>query len=76
MDALDDHLDRIRAATDRDWQELLAHFTERCEPLKPSELRPIRRGRVPDDEWQDSPEYLALADMLSHCWPSEAAQRQ
>lgn len=76
MDALDDHLDRIRAATDRDWRDLLAHFTEQCEPTKPSTLRPIRPGRVPDAEWEQSEEYLALAGMLSRCWPSERSQRQ
>ena len=76
MDALNDHLHRIRAATKSDWQELLSHFTERCEPLEPSRLQPVRPGRVPDTEWQVSPEYLALADMLTHCWPTETAQRQ
>jgi hypothetical protein len=76
MDALDDHLDRIRAATDRDWTELLQHFTEQCEPLSPSEVRPIRPGRIPDEEWEDSEEFFALADMLGRCWPTERSQRQ
>jgi hypothetical protein len=76
MDALDGHLHRIRVATERDWRDLLARLTERCQPLEPSPLRRIRPGRVPDAEWQDSPEYLALADMLTHCWPTVTAQRQ
>ena len=76
MDALDDHLDRIHAATQRDWIELLEHFTEQCEPPRPSALRPIRPGRIPDDEWEGSDEFLALADMLSRCWPTERSQRQ
>jgi hypothetical protein len=76
MDALDDHLDRIKAATQRDWIELLEHFTEQCEPPSPSELRPIRPGRVPDDEWEGSAEFFALADMLGRCWPTERSQRQ
>jgi hypothetical protein len=76
MDALDDHLDRIRAATEQDWQELLELFTEQCEPMRQSALRPVRAGRVPDAEWERSPEYRALADMLARCWPSERSQRQ
>jgi hypothetical protein len=76
MDALDDHLDRIRAATSRDWHKLLEHFTEQCEPAKPSQLRPVRPGRVPDEEWEQSREYVALAGMLSRCWPTERSQRQ
>ena len=76
VDALDDHLDRINAATQRDWIDLLEHFTEQCEPLRLSELRPIRPGRVPDDEWESSEEFSALADMLNRCWPTERAQRQ
>jgi hypothetical protein len=75
MDApLDDHLDRIRAATPRDWNELLDHFTEQCDPLRPSELRPIRPGRVPEGEWERSPEFAALSRMLGRCWPSEKSQ--
>jgi hypothetical protein len=76
MDALDDHLDRIRAATEHDWKQLLAHFTEQCEPVYPSELRSVRPGRVPDEEWEHSREYRALADMFARCWPSERCQRQ
>ena len=76
VDALDDHLDRINAATQRDWIDLLEHFTEQCEPLNPSELRPIRPGRVPDEEWEGSEEFYALADMFSRCWPTERSQRQ
>jgi hypothetical protein len=76
MDALDDHLDRIRAATKRDWTDLLDHFTEQCEPLSPSALRPIRPGRVADEDWEGSEEFSALADMLSRCWPTERSQRQ
>jgi hypothetical protein len=76
VDALDDHLDRINAATQRDWTDLLQHFTEQCEPLTPSELRPIRPGRVPDGEWECSEEFSALADMLNRCWPTERSQRQ
>jgi hypothetical protein len=71
---LDDHLERIRAATSRDWTELLDHFVEQCDPLRPSELKPIRPGRVPDDEWEKSPEFAALSRMLGRCWPSERAQ--
>jgi hypothetical protein len=75
MDApLDDHLQRIRAATPRDWHELLEHFVEQCDPLRPSELRPIRPGRVPDTEWEQSAEFVALSRMLGRCWPSERAQ--
>jgi hypothetical protein len=76
MDALDDHLDRIHAATSRDWRELLEHFAAQCDPMKPSELRPIRPGRVPEDEWTGSPEYAALSRMLGRCWPSERSQHQ
>jgi hypothetical protein len=75
MDApLDDHLERIDAATPRDWHDLLEHFAEQCEPLKPSELRPVRPGRVPDGEWEKSPEFAALSRMLGRCWPSEQSQ--
>jgi hypothetical protein len=77
MDApLDDHLHRIRAATPRDRHELLEHFVEQCDPLRPSELRPIRPGRVPDGEWERSPEYAALSRMLGRCWPTEQSQNQ
>ena len=76
MDALDDHFDRIRGATEQDWQQLLELFTEQCEPGRQSVLRPVRPGRVPDEEWERSPEYRALADMLARCWPSERSQRQ
>jgi hypothetical protein len=76
MDALDDHLDRIRSATDREWSDLLEHFTECCQPAEPSQLRPIRPGRVPDAQWEGSPEFRALANMLSRCWPTQAAQDQ
>jgi hypothetical protein len=76
MDALDDHLDRIRAATPRDWSALLDHFCEQCDPLNPSELRPIRLGRVPDANWEDSREFAAITRMLARCWPSERSQRQ
>jgi hypothetical protein len=76
MDALDDHLDRIRAATRRDWAALLEHFHEQCDPLRPSELRPIRLGRVPDEHWERSPEFAAITRMLARCWPSERSQRQ
>jgi hypothetical protein len=76
MDALDDHFDRIRAANQHDWLRLLDHFAEQCNPTDPSELRPIRPGRVPDDEWERSPEYVALARMLNRCWPTERSQRQ
>ena len=76
VDALDDHLDRINAATQRDWIDLLEHFTEQCEPLSLSEVRPIRPGRVPDEEWESSEEFYALADMLNRCWPTERSQRQ
>jgi len=74
MDALDPHLTRIKTFTKRDWHQLLEHFAEQCDPLKPSSLRPIRPGRVPEDEWEGSPEYRALASMLGRCWPSEQAQ--
>jgi hypothetical protein len=75
MDApLDDHLQRIRAATPRDWHDLLDHFAAQCDPLWPSELRPIRLGRVPDHEWERSAEYAALSRMLRRCWPSEQSQ--
>ena len=75
MDApLDDHLDRIRAATPQDWHELLDHFAEQCDPLRPSDLRPIRPGRVPDGEWERSAEFAALSRMLGRCWPSEQSQ--
>lgn len=76
MDALDDHLDRIRAATPHDWARLLEHFAAQCDPLEPSNLRPIRPGRVPDSEWEASPEHAALAGMLGRCWPSERCQLQ
>jgi hypothetical protein len=76
MDALDDHLERIRASTSRDWCRLIEHFTEQCDPLSPSELGPIRPGRVPDEEWQGSAEFAALSRMLGRCWPTEAAQNQ
>ena len=76
MDALDAHLERIRAATERDWTDLLEHFAEQCEPLRGSALRPIRPGRVPDEEWEGSAEFVALAGMLSRCWPTERSQRQ
>lgn len=76
MDALDDHLHRIHAASERDWKRLLEHFTEQCEPLAPARLRPIRPGRVPDEEWEASVEFAALAGMLGRCWPSERSQRQ
>jgi hypothetical protein len=75
-DALDDHLDRIRDATPRDWHALLDHFVEQCDPLRPSALRPVRAGRVPDAEWERSPEFAALSRMLGRCWPSERSQRQ
>ena len=75
MDApFDEHLHRIRVATSRDWDDLLDHFAEQCEPLRPSELRPIRVGRVPEHEWERSPEYAALSRMLGRCWPSEQSQ--
>jgi hypothetical protein len=74
MDALDDHLDWIREATTRDRERLLEHLTEQCDPLHPSELKPVRPGRVPDEEWESSAEFTALARMLGHCWPTEAAQ--
>jgi hypothetical protein len=76
MDALDDHLDRIRAASPQDWDDLLEHFVEQCEPLTPAQLRPIRPGRVPDGEWERSQEFAALTRMLGRCWPSERSQRQ
>jgi hypothetical protein len=76
MDALGDHLERIRLATQQDWQELLELFTEQCEPPRQSSLQPIRPGRVPDDEWERSGEYQALGRMLTRCWPSERSQRQ
>jgi hypothetical protein len=76
MDALDDHLDRIRAATPHDWDQLLDHFVEQCDPLQPSGLRPIRPGRVPDENWEASEEFAALARMLGRCWPSEVSQNQ
>jgi len=76
MDALDDHLDRINAATPKDWQQLLEHFVEQCDPLRPSSLRPIRPGRVPDEHWEQSEEFGALARMLNRCWPSERSQHQ
>ena len=76
MDALDDHFDRSRAATPQDRLALLELFTGQCDPLDPSELRPIRGGRVPDAEWPRSAEYAALARMLGRCWPSELCQNQ
>jgi hypothetical protein len=76
MDATDDHFDWIRAATSNDLDRLLHRFTEQCDPLRPSELRPIRPGRVPDEEWESSAEFRAIARMLGHCWPTEAAQNQ
>jgi hypothetical protein len=74
MDALDRHFDWLRAATKRDFDRLIHHFTEQCDPLQPSDLRPVRPGRVPDEEWEDSPEFAALARMLGRCWPTETAQ--
>jgi hypothetical protein len=74
MDAIDPHLARIRKSTPRDWSRLLDHFAEQCDPLVPSDLRPIRPGRVPEDEWEGSPEFTALASMLGRCWPSERSQ--
>jgi hypothetical protein len=71
---LDDHLQRIRAATPRDQRQLLDHFVEQCDPLWPSELRPVRPGRVPDGEWERSPEYAALSGMMGRCWPTEQSQ--
>jgi hypothetical protein len=76
MQPLDDHLERIRLATWRDWKALLEHFAEQCDPMRPSELRPVRPGRVPDIEWDNSPECSALTRMLARCWPSERSQRQ
>jgi hypothetical protein len=76
MDALGEHLERIRMSTEQDREQLLALFTEQCEPPLPSALRSIRGDRVPDEEWEDSDEYRALADMLGCCWPSERSQRQ
>jgi hypothetical protein len=76
MDALDDHLERINAATPDDWEQLLEHFVAQCDPLVPSELRPLRGTRVPDDEWETSPEYEALLRMFWRCWPTERSQRQ
>ena len=76
MDALDAHLDWLRAATTRDFARLIHHFTEQCDPLRPSDLRPIRPGRVPDGEWESSAEFSALARMLDRCWPNETSQNQ
>jgi hypothetical protein len=76
MDALGEHLERIRMATEQEWRELLDLFVEHCEPVRQSDLQPIRVGRVPDEEWERSSEYRALGRMLSHCWPSERSQRQ
>jgi hypothetical protein len=76
MDAIDDHLDWIRGATARDWNRLLDHFAEQCDPLSPSELKPVRPGRIPDEEWESSTEFQALARMLGRCWPTETAQNQ
>lgn len=76
MDALGEHLERIRAATEQHWRALLDLFTEQCEPAVQSALRPVRAGRVPDEEWESSFEYRALADMLARCWPTELSQRQ
>jgi hypothetical protein len=76
MDALNEHLERIQTATQQDWQELLELFTEQCEPSRQATLGAVRGGRVPDEEWERSEEYRALAHMLSRCWPSERSQRQ
>ena len=76
MDALGQHLERIRAATERDWRELLQLFTEQCEPSRQSVIGVVRPSRVPDDEWECSDEYRALADMLTRCWPTERSQSQ
>jgi hypothetical protein len=76
VDALDDHLARIHAATSRDWRALLEHFAVQCDPLQPSELRPIRPGRVPEEDWESSREFAALSRMLGRCWPSERSQHQ
>jgi hypothetical protein len=73
---LDKHLQRIRTATSRELEKLLDHFVEQCDPMAPSELRPIRPGRVPDGDWETSPEYAALSRMLGRCWPTEQAQNQ
>jgi hypothetical protein len=71
---LDKHLQRIRTATPKELAKLLDHFVEQCDPLNPSDLRPIRPGRVPDEEWESSPEHAALSRMLGRCWPTEQAQ--
>jgi hypothetical protein len=42
--------------------------------MRPSELRPIRPGRVPDGDWERSPEHAALSRMMRRCWPTEASQ--
>jgi hypothetical protein len=76
MDAHDDYLDRIHRGAGPRWSGLLHHFNEQCEPSMPSVLRPLRTGRVPDDEWERSPEFRAIATMLAHCWPSQRCQRQ
>jgi hypothetical protein len=73
---LDKHVQHIRAATPRERAALLEHFVEQCDPLRPSALRPIRPGRVPDGEWETSPEYAALCRMLGRCWPTEQSQNQ
>jgi hypothetical protein len=76
MDAINEHLERIHSATQQDWHELLELFTEQCEPSRQTQLGPVRTGRVPDEEWERSEEYRALAHMLARCWPSERSQRQ
>jgi hypothetical protein len=76
VDAFKDHLERIRAASPKDWHALIEHFVDQCEPLNAAELRPIRPGRVPEDEWESSQEFAALTRMLGRCWPSERSQRQ
>ena len=76
MDPHDDQLGPIRWGSGNRRSGLLHHFNEQCEPTEPSALRPIRPGRVPDEEWDGSAERRAIVDMLARCWPSERSQRQ
>ena len=76
MDALPDHLDRIAAASEEDWTELLTHFLRQTHPRPMSELRLVRTRALDDDEWERSEERLWLLLMSERCWPSERSQRQ
>lgn len=76
METLDDHLDKIRAATPADWAALLHHLSQQAYPWRRSQLVIAPTRTVPGDEWDASPEKRALTAMLERCWPSERAQNQ